>query len=112
MQNEIITKRLKEVIQDYFERNNISQKEYADKIKIHPKTLSNYVNGYREMPYEILSKISNDMDIDLNHVFKDKSRTYTLEKNEVNFINLIRDLPFEAREDALTAFETLINIKK
>lgn len=112
MRPEIITKRLKEQMQTYFEKNHISQKKYAEQINIHPKTLSNYINGYREMPYEILSRISKDMDIDLNYIFKNTKANYTLDRVETDLITQLRELSTESKAEACIAFKALINMKR
>lgn len=71
--NHIVNK-LNSELKKSFEEQGLQQKEYAKRIQLSESTFSNYVTGAREMPYEILSKIADDFDLDLNYIFKTNAK--------------------------------------
>lgn len=62
-----IISKLNSEIKKHFEEQGLQQKNYAKKIQLSESTFSNYVTGTREMPYEILSRLADDFDLDLNY---------------------------------------------
>lgn len=57
---------IKDIIRKYRKDNNMTQKELAEKSNISLRALSNYENGSRIPPLEILIKIANIIDIPLD----------------------------------------------
>ena len=107
----MINKRLTNAIKDYFDSNNITQRNYAKKLNLNESLLSHYVTGRREMSYELLSQIATDMDIDLNYIFKNSStieEKYKLTETEKAFIMRVRKLAPEEREKLYDMLNYLI----
>lgn len=59
---------IKDIIREYRKKNNMTQKELADRSNISLRALSNYENGSRIPPLEMLIKISNVLDIPLDEL--------------------------------------------
>lgn len=59
---------LKDIIRKYRNDNNMTQKELADKSDISLRALSNYENGSRIPPLEIMIKMSNVLNIPLDEL--------------------------------------------
>ncbi len=91
----------------------MTQKEYAKRIQVSESAFSNYVTGAREMPYEIISQVADDLNLDLNYIFKTNGkRAIFLDKDEELFIKELRSLTNQDRKDVYLGLNTLIRAKK
>lgn len=68
---------------------NYGQKEFAVKLGINSLTYANYERGERKPPYELLVKLSEDLNIDLNwlivgngEMFKNENKHSLKQKND------------------------------
>lgn len=52
------------------------QKEFAVKLGINPLTYANYERNERKPPYEMLIKLSDDFDVNLNWLINDKGEMF------------------------------------
>lgn len=112
MQIKKITSRLNSEIKNKLEERELQQKEYAKEISISESTFSNYVRGTREMPYEVLARIANDLDIDLNYIFKtEEKRRYPLSGEEELFYKALKGLPENERQEIYRGLNLLMKYR-
>lgn len=71
--NHILDK-LNSSIKESLDEKRLSQKEYAKRIQVSESAFSNYVTGIREMPYETISQVSEDLNLDLDYIFKPNTK--------------------------------------
>lgn len=108
-----ITNRLNSQIKESLEDQDLLQKEYAKRIQLTQSTFSNYVTGTREMPYEVLSQIADDFDIDLNYIFKTNAKKMvTLSHEEQIFFDSLKHLTEQERTEIYKCLNTLIGFRK
>lgn len=108
-----ITNKLNSQIKESLEEQGLQQKEYAKRIQLTQSTFSNYVTGTREMPYEVLSQIADDFDIDLNYIFKTNAKKMVmLTSEEQVFYNSLKDLTEQERTEVYKSLNTLIGFIK
>ena len=113
MQIQEITTRLTGTIKEKLDEKDLRQKEYAKKLNLNPSTLSNYITGAREMPYEIMSIIAEDLDLDLNYIFKSvEMQKFSLDNEEVEFILSLCSLKERDRKEIFNSIKTLLNYRK
>lgn len=60
--------KLAEVIKSYRKQKGIMQKDMAKALDMNVSTYSNYENGFRPFPKEILQQIADELDIDLQNL--------------------------------------------
>ena len=112
MQIQEITTRLNKTIKRKLEDRNLRQKEYAKKLHMNPSTLSNYITGTREMSYEVISIIAEDLDLDLNYIFKySEIQNYSLDDEEVEFILSLCSLKKRDRKEIFNSIKTLLDYR-
>lgn len=58
----------------------LGQKEFAVKLGINPLTYVNYERGDRKPPYEMLIKLSNDFDVNLNWLINNKGEMFNAQQ--------------------------------
>lgn len=110
--NHILDK-LNSSIKESLDDKRLSQKEYAKRIQVSESAFSNYVTGIREMPYETLSQVSEDLNLDLNYIFKQHAKKATvLDKDEELLIKALRNLTEQERKKVYLGLNTLIYAKK
>lgn len=110
--NHILDK-LNASIKESLDDKRMSQKEYAKRIQVSESAFSNYVTGIREMSYETISQVAEDLDLDLNYIFKPHTKRATvLDKDEELFIKALRGLPEQERKNIYLGLNTLIYTKK
>lgn len=110
--NHILDK-LNSSIKESLDDKRLSQKEYAKRIQVSESAFSNYVTGIREMPYETISKVSEDLNLDLNYIFKPNAKKATvLDKDEELLIKALRNLTEQERKKVYLGLNTLIYAKK
>ena len=110
--NHILDK-LNSSIKESLDDKRLSQKEYAKRIQVSESAFSNYVTGIREMPYGTLSQVSEDLNLDLNYIFKPNVKKATvLDKDEELLIKALRNLTEQERKKVYLGLNTLIYAKK
>lgn len=110
--NHILNK-LNASVKESLDDKRLSQKEYAKRIKISESAFSNYVTGIREMPYETLSQVAEDLNLDLNYIFKPNvKKTTVLDKDEEILVKALRGLSEDERKKVYMGLNTLIYAKK
>lgn len=70
------------------------QKEFAVKLGINPLTYANYERSERKPPYEMLVKLSDDFDVNLNWLINNKGEMF----NAPKFEQVQSDLALEVRK--------------
>ena len=96
-------------IKESLDDKRITQKEYAKRIKVSESCFSNYVTGIREMSYDTISRVSEDLNLDLNYIFKTKTKRHTvLDKDEDQLIKALRGLSDQERKIVYLGLNTLI----
>ena len=70
------------------------QKEFAVKLGINPLTYANYERNERKPPYEMLVKLSDDFDVNLNWLINNKGEMF----NAPKFEQVQSDLALEVRK--------------
>jgi transcriptional regulator with XRE-family HTH domain len=79
--------RLKEVLKD----KGISGKDLAERVEVHPQTISNIIQGSNFPKPELLKKISEELDIDIRELFistKEDAKEAVYVLREGNYINI------------------------
>ena len=110
--NHILDK-LNSSIKESLDDKRLSQKEYAKRIQVSESAFSNYVTGIREMPYETLSQVSEDLNLDLNYIFTQHAKKATvLDKDEELLIKALRNLTERERKKVYLGLNTLISAKE
>ncbi len=110
--NHILDK-LNSSIKESLDDKRLSQKEYAKRIQVSESAFSNYVTGIREMPYETLSQVSEDLNLDLDYIFKPNTKKATvLDKDEELLIKALRNLTEQERKKVYLGLNTLISAKE
>lgn len=113
MQIQNTTTRLTDEIKRKLGNKDIRQKDYAKQYNLNESTLSNYINGKREMPYDILSLIAKDLDLDLNYIFKSSEmQKYSFDDEEVEFILSLRSIEVRDRKELFNSIKALVNCCK
>jgi len=59
---------------------NFGQKEFAVKLDINPLTYANYERGERKPPYEMLIKLSDDFNVNLNWLINNKGKMFNTQQ--------------------------------
>lgn len=110
--NHILDK-LNSSIKESLDDKRLSQKEYAKRIQVSESAFSNYVTGIREMPYETISQVSEDLNLDLDYIFKQHAKKATvLDKDEKLLIKALRNLTERERKKVYLGLNTLISAKE
>lgn len=100
-------------IKEGLDDKRITQKEYAKRIQVSESAFSNYVTGIREMSYETISRVSEDLNLDLNYIFKPNAKRHTvLDKDEEQLIKALRGLSDQERKTVYLGLNTLIHAMK
>lgn len=100
-------------IKESLDDKRITQKEYAKRIQVSESCFSNYVTGIREMSYNTISRVSEDLNLDLNYIFKTKTKRHTvLDKDEEQLIKALRSLSDQERKIVYLGLNTLIYAMK
>lgn len=60
--------KLAEIIKTHRKRKGIKQKDFAERLGMKVSTYSNYENGFRPFPNEILQQIADELDIDVKNL--------------------------------------------
>ena len=60
----------------------LGQKDFAVKLGINPLTYANYERGERKPPYEMLIKLSDDFDVNLNWLINDKGEMFNTKETQ------------------------------
>ncbi len=108
-------KKLEFAIKYALKQKKITQKEYAESIHLAESTFSNYVKGTREMNYQMLSKIADDLALDLNAIFKTKiidKKSNMISEAEANIINAFRQIPREQQSEIATSIISLLRLSR
>jgi transcriptional regulator with XRE-family HTH domain len=84
-------------------RKNLSlkQDEFALKLGISPRAYVNYERGERKPPYEMLIKLSDDFNVNLNWLINDKGDMYNAPKFEQAQGELALEIRKVLREEGL-----------
>lgn len=77
------------------------QKEFAVKLGINPLTYANYERSERKPPYEMLVKLSDDFDVNLNWLINNKGEMFNAPKFEQVQSNLALEVRKILREEGL-----------
>lgn len=110
--NHILDK-LNSSIKESLDDKRLSQKEYAKRIQVSESAFSNYVTGIREMSYETISQVAEDLNLDLNYIFKPNTKkTTVLDKDEELLIKALRGLSEQDRKKVYLGLNTLIYTMK
>ena len=97
-------------IKESLDDKRITQKEYAKRIQV---SESCYVTGIREMSYNTISRVSEDLNLDLNYIFKTKTKRHTvLDKDEEQLIKALRSLSDQERKIVYLGLNPLIYAMK
>ena len=100
-------------IKESLDDKRITQKEYAKRIQVSESSFSNYVTGIREMSYNTISRVSEDLNLDLNYIFKPNTKKATvLDKDEELLIKALRNLTEQERKKVYLGLNTLISAKE
>lgn len=108
-------KKLEFAIKYALRQRNITQKEYAESIQLAESTFSNYVKGTREMNYQMLSKIADDLALDLNAIFKTKimdKKSNMISEEEASIINAFRQIPKDQQSEIAISIISLLNLSR
>lgn len=104
-------------------REDLTQKEMADRLGIAKSTVSMYENGNREPDFELLEQIADYFNVDMNFLLgKDKDERYFLDEKTTQIAQEIFDneelkLLFDAAkdsspEDLKTVHDMLLALKR
>ena len=63
-------------------REKLSQQELADKIGVAKSTISMYENGNREPDFEMLEKIADFFNVDMNYLLGTSAKTTSLKSSD------------------------------
>ena len=63
---------------------SLSQEEFALKLSITPRAYVNYERGERKPPYELLIKLSDDFNVNLNWLINDKDEMFLHQQPSLN----------------------------
>lgn len=89
--------KLGDILKEFLEQNDMTQKELAQALDITPAALGNYVRNMREPDYDTLLKIADYFHVStdslLNHTFDSK-----LTRDEETLLELYRSLNPEQKE--------------
>lgn len=95
--NEVKHMKLGDILKEFLEQNDMTQKELAHALDITPAALGNYVRNIREPDYNTLLKIADyfhvSADTLLGHKFDSK-----LTRDEETLLALYRSLTLEQKE--------------
>lgn len=108
-------KKLEFAIKSALKQKKITQKEYAESICLAESTFSNYVKGTREMNYQMLSKIAEDLSLDLNAIFKSSTidkKSNMITEIEANIINAFRQVPKDQQPEIAISIISLLRLSK
>lgn len=108
-------KKLEFAIKSALKQKKITQKEYAESICLAESTFSNYVKGTREMNYQMLSKIAEDLSLDLNAIFKSSmidKKSNMITEVEANIINAFRQVPKDLQSEIAISIISLLRLSK
>ncbi|MDE6475877.1 MAG: helix-turn-helix domain-containing protein, partial [Erysipelotrichaceae bacterium] len=108
-------KKLEFAIKNALKQKKMTQKEYAESICLAESTFSNYVKGAREMNYQMLSKIAEDLSLDLNAIFKSSTidkKSNMITETEANIINAFRQVPKDQQAEIAISIISLLRLSK
>lgn len=108
-------KKLEFAIKSALKQKKITQKEYAESICLAESTFSNYVKGTREMNYQMLSKIAEDLSLDLNAIFKSSvidKKSNMITEVEANIINAFRQVPKDLQSEIAISIISLLRLSR
>lgn len=78
--------RFKDYLKDYLEYNNITNKDFANRIGITPKHLIDILSGERDLSSNIIESISIITNIPMDYIYKIESN-YRMERKILEYLN-------------------------
>lgn len=105
------------VIKMYMYKHNLRQKDLALKVNVDQRTISNYCNNKTNPDYETLSKICNELNINLNKLLQIQNRDDTTflirNSEEMVLIDAFRAIEHKTHKtEFLNSFLALANLLK
>lgn len=98
-------KKLKSIL----EFEDLQQKEFAEKINVHPSTLNGYINEGKQPDFELVKKIAATLGVSTDYLldYDDKASGPPLSADELLMLTKLRRLPESKREVIVSLIEML-----
>ena len=91
--------KFKENVKKALKKNGYLQKDYAKKLLLTESTFSNHITGKRDLSFDFLTKVSTDLNLDLNYIFKPNTvQLHALTEDELALHEALKALPESKRE--------------
>lgn len=98
-------KKLKAIL----EFEGLSQKEFAEKINVHPSTLNGYINDGKQPDFELVKKIASTLGVSTDYLLdhNDKPQRPPLSVEELTMLTKFRGFSKEKQEVIISLIKLL-----
>lgn len=87
-------------LRSILEFEGLSQKEFAERINVHPSTLNGYINDGKQPDFELLKRIATALGVSTDYLldYGDKPQGPPLSAEELALLTKLRGFSQEKRE--------------